>query len=646
MSVTITSSANEALSSDLLFSGTLTISDALSDGTETLAVTVYNKDTGGTFTGTAQTYSKANTLTYSYANGSSMSVNLSNGNWVYQRTTDDVGNSTNTYIITFTWNDADGVKTNVLSLEVKQNVTVNKFTSNTLDDLDASITGTFDVSIVKASGIAITPTLVVNTTTMAGTSKSITSASGSYSWTFLDDSALTLDLGAKTFTYTRATSDVGNQQADSYNFSIAIGGAIAQLGVLSVVGFAPTIRSFYGRTASDTDVTITGGFSAGNTTGATISMSVTHNGMLYTGDVVTFADTMQWSYSDGTKLTIDASKNTWTYTRDTESATDLLADTYVFEVKMSSRYGNTSNNVTVVTQVPKADITSFVADNINDDANYITGSLVYTLPSIAKSPKMSVGVTVNGVAYTSTEKDITGQSLSFEFSNNSKFVMNPTAGTFTYTRSTDDIGNSEADTYVFNVTITVNGATITQSANTQSMAGQRVYDYEPAYPVNISPGSLEKQNTAWPKYTMEIQRIYRQFNDNLNYYESLAVDLKSQIADFKTYFDNMMSQFNSKLAAALAKVNSIGFKAITGVAYHGQTIPVPSGSSRSNCVCLVSLNRWTNTNSDNKYTYDMYIWVDSNWVLTCYTVTCGRDGTGGTYPGYANYLVIDTSTHS
>jgi hypothetical protein len=646
MSVTITSSANEALSSDLLFSGTLTISDALSDGTETLAVTVYNKDTGGTFTGTAQTYSKANTLTYSYANGSSVSVNLSNGNWVYQRTTDEVGNSTNTYIITFTWNDADGVKTNVLSIEVKQNVTVNKFTSNTLDDLDASITGTFDVSIVKASGIAITPTLVVNTTTMAGTSKSITSASGSYSWTFLDDSALTLDLGAKTFTYTRATSDVGNQQADSYNFSIAIGGAIAQLGVLSVVGFAPTIRSFYGRTASDTDVTITGGFSAGNTTGATISMSVTHNGMLYTGDVVTFADTMQWSYSDGTKLTIDASKNTWTYTRDTESATDLLADTYVFEVKMSSRYGNTSNNVTVVTQVPKADITSFVADNINDDANYITGSLVYTLPSIAKSPKMSVGVTVNGVAYTSTEKDITGQSLSFEFSNNSKFVMNPTAGTFTYTRSTDDIGNSEADTYVFNVTITVNGATITQSANTQSMAGQRVYDYEPAYPVNISPGSLEKQNTAWPKYTMEIQRIYRQFNDNLNYYESLAVDLKSQIADFKTYFDNMMSQFNSKLAAALAKVNSIGFKAITGVAYHGQTIPVPSGSSRSNCVCLVSLNRWTNTNSDNKYTYDMYIWVDSNWVLTCYTVTHGRDGTGGTYPGYANYLVIDTSTHS
>lgn len=646
MSVTITSSANEALSSDLLFSGTLTISDALSDGTETLAVTVYNKDTGGTFTGTAQTYSKANTLTYSYANGSSVSVNLSNGNWVYQRTTDEVGNSTNTYIITFTWNDADGVKTNVLSIEVKQNVTVNKFTSNTLDDLDVSITGTFDVSIVKASGIAITPTLVVNTTTMAGTSKSITSASGSYSWTFLDDSALTLDLGAKTFTYTRATSDVGNQQADSYNFSIAIGGAIAQLGVLSVVGFAPTIRSFYGRTASDTDVTITGGFSAGNTTGATISMSVTHNGMLYTGDVVTFADTMQWSYSDGTKLTIDASKNTWTYTRDTESATDLLADTYVFEVKMSSRYGNTSNNVTVVTQVPKADITSFVADNINDDANYITGSLVYTLPSIAKSPKMSVGVTVNGVAYTSTEKDITGQSLSFEFSNNSKFVMNPTAGTFTYTRSTDDIGNSEADTYVFNVTITVNGATITQSANTQSMAGQRVYDYEPAYPVNISPGSLEKQNTAWPKYTMEIQRIYRQFNDNLNYYESLAVDLKSQIADFKTYFDNMMSQFNSKLAAALAKVNSIGFKAITGVAYHGQTIPVPSGSSRSNCVCLVSLNRWTNTSSDNKYTYDMYIWVDSNWVLTCYTVTYGRDGTGGTYPGYANYLVIDTSTHS
>lgn len=597
MSVTIASSANEALSSDLLFSGTLTISDALSDGTETLAVTVYNKNTGGTFTGAAQTYSKANTLTYSYANGSSMSVNLSNGNWVYQRTTDEVGNSTNAYIITFTWNDADGVKTDVLSVDVKQNVTVNKFTSNTLDDLDASITGIFDVSIVKASGIAITPTLVVNTTSMAGTSKSITSASGSYSWTFLDDSILTLDLGAKIFTYTRATSDVGNQQADSYNFSIAIGGVVAQLGVLSVVGFAPTIRSFYGNAASDTDVAITGGFSVSNTAGATISMSVTHNGMLYTGNVITFADTMQWSYSDGTKLTIDVSQNTWTYTRDTESATDLQADTYVFEVNMSSRYGNTSNNITVVTQVPKADITSFVADNISDDANSITGSLVYTLPSIAKSPKMSVGVTVNGIAYTSTEKDITGQSLSFEFSNNSKFVVNPTTGTFTYTRSTDDVGNSESDIYVFNVTITVNGVTITQSANMQSMAGQRVYDYEPAYPVNISPGSLEKQNTAWPKYTMEIQRIYRQFNDNLNYYESLAVDLKKTVSDLEdlvnsktssleSYIQSVIASLTSKLNSEISNLKSN--MAIQAFAYRYMGyIPTPSGYSESNCIYLL-----------------------------------------------------------
>ena len=143
---------------------------------------------------------------------------------------------------------------------------------------------------------------------------------------------------------------------------------------------------------------------------------------------------------------------------------------------------------------------------------------------------------------------------------------------------------------------------------------------------------------------MEIQRIYRQFNENLNYYEALANELKKQVAELKHYVDNRFTEYDKTLDAAVKKLSAIRVKAITGVAYHGDTIPVPDGSKRENCVCLVSLKEWSNTHSDNKYTYDMYIWVDSNGVLTCYTKTSGRNGSGGTYPGWANYLVIDVTT--
>ena len=82
---------------------------------------------------------------------------------------------------------------------------------------------------------------------------------------------------------------------------------------------------------------------------------------------------------------------------------------------------------------------------------------------------------------------------------------------------------------------------------------------------------------------------------------------------------------------------------ITGVAKHGAILPIPKGAKRENCIYIVDLHHWTGTGSDNKYTYDMYIWVDrATGKLTCYTVTQGRDGTGGAYAGYANYTVINT----
>ena len=128
MAVTITPSAKSALSSELLLSGTLLIENAKDDGTETLAVSVYNKNTGATFTGTAQVYDTSKTtLTYTYANGTNFSVNLGTGNWVYQRLSTEVGNTVYTYIITFVWADSDGNTSKTLTIETRENVVVNSF---------------------------------------------------------------------------------------------------------------------------------------------------------------------------------------------------------------------------------------------------------------------------------------------------------------------------------------------------------------------------------------------------------------------------------------------------------------------------------------------------------------------------------------
>ena len=122
MAVTLSSTANGALGSDVLISGTLEITGALNDGTESLAVSLYNDNTGATFTAPAHTYSNSQTVTYSYANGSTMSINLNTGAWVYQRINSEVGNDKYKYVFTFTWTDSSGTQTNVLNVETKENI--------------------------------------------------------------------------------------------------------------------------------------------------------------------------------------------------------------------------------------------------------------------------------------------------------------------------------------------------------------------------------------------------------------------------------------------------------------------------------------------------------------------------------------------
>lgn len=645
MAVTITATADPALSSQLLLSGTLKIQNALDNGSESILVSVYNKTTGATFTSSLQTYDTSKTLTFSYSNGTTMSLNLTKETWVYQRLATETGNTSYTYIFTFQWSDTSGQVTQTLTVETRENIVVNTFSLNELDDIDKDITGTCDVSIVNPQGVSVTPTITANGSTMAGSAKTLSTSTDVLSWTFVNSTVLTVDFGKKTITYTRLSSQVNDKSSDIYEISLDFSNNVVARGTaVSQVGFAVAIKTFSANSAVDTDTTIKGNLAITNGAGASVTVNVTHNGVLNKGNTQTVDNTPAWTYSDGSTFTYNTNDNSWIYTRVAGDTQNLTADTYIFEVLVSNKYGSDSVQQVLITSIPKATILAFSADNVADSDKTVRGVLNFELPPIANSPTMEIDVTVNGVAYKGTPTTITAGSITFNYSNGSTLTVDTSSHSFSYVRATDDVSSADPDNYVFELTITVNGESTIQTLSINSMAGQRVYDYEPAYPVLLQAGSPETQRTAWGKYIEENKRLYRLLNENLNYYENLAYQLKQKMSELEDYINDKMKEVENKLNDTMNKVSKIHVKAITGVAYHGQTIPVPEGSDRNNCICLVSLNRWTNTRSDNKYCYDMYIWVNANWTLTCYTYTNGRNGTGGTYPGYANYLVIDVTT--
>lgn len=646
MAVTITLTANPALTSDLLLSGTCTIEGALDDGTENIAVSMYNKTTGATFTGTAQVYESTKTLTFAYANGTSMSVNLSSGTWVYQRLSTELDGTTYSYIFTFEWTDAEGAISETIEVDTRKNIVLNTFTLNDLDDIDKTVTGTFDVDIISYADVTLAVTASANGTQQAGTAKKITSETDVLAWTFVDSTSITIDIGNKSFTYTRPTAQVNDKSSDAYAFTATFNdGTTSTVNATSEVGYPPTISSFVASSATDTDVAITGDLKLSNATGVTLAVNVTNNGVLYKGENKTVADSLTWNFADGSSFKYDGSTNTWSYTRVAKETQDLLPDLYSFEAIVTNKYGSDSASAKVQTTIPKATIVAFSADSVADSDKTLSGVLKYELPSIANNPTIALDVSVNGVVYSSGTSTLLTTSISFEYANGSTLIYTPSDSSFVYTRASDDYSTSDADTYSFDLTITVNGEAVTRNLTVKTMAGQRVYDYEPAYPVVMQAGSVETQRTAWTKYIEENKRMYRLLNENLNYYENIAYSIQKSMQELQTWIDNKFADYDSRLEDMANTMRKIGIRVITGYAYHGAIIPIPQGSERKNCKYIVSLRKWDNTRSDNKYCYDMYIWVDENTgQLTCYTYTSGRNGTGGTYKGHANYMVIDVTS--
>ena len=611
MAVTITTTSNRALTTDLLLSGTINISGALADGSETLNVSLYSSNTGTNFTGTPQAYDGVSTVTYNYTNGTTLSVNFTTGNWVYNRLSSETTSLIPiNYLFTFDFTGS-GTVSKVENVNTQKNVTITDFSANTLDDLDTQITGTCDVSIVSVAGVNIKVDIIRDSTNLIGTSQSLTSATGVYRWNYVDGSSMIIDLGTKKFTYNRKASDVGDSTVNTYVIELHIGSENLSIYSSSIVGFPPRITTFSGNSIEDTDLKITGDLAISNTATSSISVNLRHDRVSYSGVSQPYVanSSLTWTYADGSSFVYDTFRNPWEYNRVPSDTTNLISDNYIFEVSVTSRYGTDSASSSVSTTVPKAAIIGFSADNVMDDSKTITGVLKYNLPSLSTSPSLKIDLTVNGASYLVPSVAIGSSAITFNYSNSSKLVVDIAAQTFVYTRASGDITNASPDTYTFECTIMVNGQTTSQTMTVKTLAGVRHYDYEPAYPVLFEPGGTETENTAWPKYIEEIKRFYRLYNENMNYYEAMFQLLNTKLDALEKKVDDNYKELSDRITREIAAIKSLIDSKITeltntvndsvqvkafeyGLGFLGwdnssPTVPIPPDYTVKQCIFII-----------------------------------------------------------
>lgn len=535
MAVTITPTANTALNTDLIFSGNLAISGALADNSETLNVSLYYTKDGATFYGVPQVYNGTSTVIYNYPNGTVFTLDFSTGAWTYQRLVSEVGSTDYQYTLTFTFKGATTVS-NTLSITPVQNITVNSLTVADLDDLDNTITGVADLSFVDVTGLKIKIDVDVDGTTLTASEQSMTSATATHTFNYSDGSKMVINLGDKTWTYTRKATDVGDNVSNVYDINIVVGNLKLYLHSASYVGSAPLISKFSANTALDTDTKITGVLNGEYIVGEVAKIDVKHNNVIMSGtnQTLTPNSLITWTYSDTSTFILNTSTWEWEYNRLQSDYEDLRVDDYNFDITITSRYGTDNVSLDVETPIPSATILGFSAEGVTDTEPTIEGVLKYVLPTVATAPSMQVDVTVNGTQYIGTPINLeTATKIDFTYSDTSKFEVDPDNGTFTFTRSRDDVDINSNDTYSFRCSIIVNGQRAEQTISVKTYSTVRNYDYQPAYPVQFYAGSPEAENTAWAKYIEEIKRIYRLYNENMNYYDSLNKNISKRIDELE-----------------------------------------------------------------------------------------------------------------
>ena len=88
---------------------------------------------------------------------------------------------------------------------------------------------------------------------------------------------------------------------------------------------------------------------------------------------------------------------------------------------------------------------------------------------------------------------------------------------------------------------------------------RRIYEYEPAYPIEMSAGSIEKQNTAWTKVILEIERIYRLINSEFAFFKDLINDLIQCITDVYTDLDKRLNKLDLPIGTIVAYSGDVSY---------------------------------------------------------------------------------------
>ena len=88
---------------------------------------------------------------------------------------------------------------------------------------------------------------------------------------------------------------------------------------------------------------------------------------------------------------------------------------------------------------------------------------------------------------------------------------------------------------------------------------RRIYEYEPAYPIEMSAGSIEKQNTAWTKVILEFERIYRLINSEFAFFKDLINDLIQWITDVYTDLDKRLNKLDLPIGTIVAYSGDVSY---------------------------------------------------------------------------------------
>lgn len=509
---------------------------------------------GAAYNGIAQTLAGSN-LAWNYFNGSLLELDIEAGKWIYTRPPAETGDQTpNDYSFVFIVDDGTPI-TKSVSATTGNSVSIDALTVHPAEDTDDKITGTFACTVLNDTDATIKVDVIVDTTTMlTGSVKPYAKNILSYTWTYTDGSSFALDMTAGIWHYIRKSVSVGDGNVSNYTFMTALSRgtetSMKSAGISTSLHFPPEIKSIGAAYARDSDAALTGNISIVDLNSSdTVQVDVTVNGAVYKGVPAAYTGIVRFPCADGSVFVLDTASGAWTYNRSTNMVGDNVEDKYDFFVTVRSAYGSDTANLKVTAVVEAATITAFSAAGVLDTSTKIAGLLQYDIPGNAITPEINMDVTVNGMVYTGTPIALSSTTFIWNYPDSSIFTLDKNTGAWSYARCADDVATPTPDIYIFTVMISCNNKVTTAGLTVKTSAGRRVYDYETAYKINFAPGSVETPHTAWPKVILEFERIYRLFNENMNYYEEMFQSLNQTVTDLSKELDEKLKEIMNTVNA-------------------------------------------------------------------------------------------------